>query len=176
MRLIPAAAIAACLLWSFPAWSQSPPVAEPASAAHVLEKTVTLATADAAALLAIFSVGTGNLRVATALTTGTMVLGTFLYPVNEYLWDYFSPNTNLSANNKSFDTSASLWRTTYKYLTFKVSITTSKFAWIYLYTGSAISMFTLGTASSLVLPVVFYLNNTAWDWYDWGTAVPAPKQ
>ena len=124
--------------------------------------------------MTIFGIGTGSLPAATVLTAGSLVASTLIYPVNEYVWDSLSPNTNLSANNQAFDKSASLWRTTYKYLSFKVSVLTSKFAWVYLYTGSVAATVTMGTASSLALPAIFYLNNTAWDWYDWSTAPAVP--
>ena len=143
---------------------------------HVLAKTVTVNAAAALVFMTIFGFGTGSLPGATVLTGGSLLASTVIYPVNEYLWDHFSPNTNLSTNNKAFDTSASLWRTTYKYLSFKAGVVTSKFAWVYLYTGSVASTVTMGTASSLALPAIFYLNNTAWDWYDWRIASPAPAR
>ena len=180
------AAVAACLLWPIPAWSQATAVSAitqpkveitaPASVHHVLAKTVTISLADAAVLFGVFSVGTGSLPAATVLTAGTMALSTVVYPVNEFLWDSYRPNTNLSANNVAFDAKASLWRTTYKYVSFKVGIVTSKFAWIYLYTGSVASTLTMGGVSSVALPAIFYLNNTAWDWYDWSTAAPVSKR
>lgn len=181
MRIVCAAALAACLLWPLPGWSQSPvasaasrPKAAPPSVSHVLSKTVTQTAGDAAVFMTVFSIGTGSLPAATVLTAGTMLIGTVVYPTNEYLWEYFSPNTNLSANSKAFDTSASLWRTTYKYLSFKATVLTSKFAWLYLYTGSVVSTATMGTATSLALPAIFYINSTAWDWYDWRTAPTVP--
>lgn len=151
-------------------------VTAPASAQHVLAKTVTINAAAGAVFMTIFGIGTGSLPAATVLTAGSLLASTIIYPVNEYVWDSLSPNTNLSANNKDFDTSASLWRTTYKYLSFKASVLTSKFAWVYLYTGSIAATATMGTASSLALPAIFYLNNTAWDWYDWRTAAPVSKR
>jgi len=185
MRIDRAAAVAACLLAPLPAWSQAAAVptdtqprverTEHPSVSHVLAKTVTQTAGDVAVFMTVFSVGTGSLAAASVLTAGTMVIGTVVYPTNEYLWAYFSPNTNLSTNNKTFDTSASLWRTTYKYLSFKTAVLTSKFAWLYLYTGSVVSTATMGTASSLALPAVFFLNSTAWDWYDWHAAPSAPK-
>ena len=184
MRAIRTAALAACLLWPLTGWGQSavppnvrPGAAEaPASASHVLAKTVTLNTADAAVFMAIFGAGTGSLPAAVVLTASMMVIGTVVYPVNEYLWDYYSPNTNLKTNNESFDTSASLWRTTYKYLSFKAGVTIAKFGWLYVYTGSVISTVTMGAASTVALPAIFYVNNTAWDWYDWNTAAPPAPQ
>ena len=186
MRIRCAAALAVSLLWPLPVWAQSPAGSEaghpkaaataPASVQHVLAKTVTINAAAGAVFMTIFGVGTGSLPAATVLTAGSLAASTVIYPVNEYVWDYLSPNTNLSANNRTFDKSASLWRTTYKYVSFKVSVLTSEFAWVYLYTGSVAATLTMGTASSLALPAVFYLNNTAWDWYDWSTAAPVAEQ
>lgn len=183
MRAICTAALTTSLLLPLPAWSQLPTATKqaaeipaPASARHVLAKTLTVEVGAAVAFMTIFGIGTGSLPAASVLTTGTLVIGAVAYPINEYLWDYYSPNTNLPANNPTFDASNSLWRTTYKYLSFKVSILASKFGWLYLYTGSVVSTVTMGTASSLALPAVFYLNDTAWDWYDWSAAAPVtPK-
>lgn len=182
IRIARATVVCAGLLVPLPGVAQTaaPPVAateeraamatSPASARHVLAKTLTLNLGDAAALMTIFATGTGSLPAATFLTAGTIVIGFVTYPINEYLWDYYRPNTNLSANNGAFDAAASLWRTSYKYVTFKVAVVVGKFGWLYAYTGSAAATLTMGVPSSLALPAIFYINNTAWDWYDWRSA------
>jgi len=141
-----------------------------ASVGHVFTKTLTLNMGIAATGMAIYTLGTGSLADGSVLTAGAMFMGFTVYPANEYLWDRFSPNTNVKSNNEAFDTSASLWRTTYKYLTFKVAATVSKFSILYLYTGSLTSTLVMGTAASVVFPAVLYVNNVGWDWYDWSTS------
>jgi uncharacterized membrane protein len=144
--------------------------AAPDSASHILAKTMTLAVADTAAAMTIFTLGSGDVIAGGILTAGLFALGVVVYPTNEYLWDQLSPNTNRQLDNEKFDVSASLWRTTKKYVTFKTGIITSKFVWVYAYTGSVAATAVMGTTVSLVLPAIFYTNSVAWDWYDWYNA------
>ena len=101
------------------------------------------------------------------LTALTAASGYAIYVTNEYLWDTYSPNTNLAANNDKFDTSASLWRNTKKYLTLKPVGMVATWSLIYAYTGSWTATLAMGSASSLAGPLIFYANNIGWDWYDW---------
>ena len=146
-----------------------------ASVTHVLTKTLTLNVGIGLVAMTIYTAGTGSVVAGGALTAGTMALGSVVYPVNEYLWDFYNPNTNLKANNEQFDAGASLWRNTGKWLTFKVGVASAKFAMIYAYTGSVVSMAVLGTGTSLALPAVYFLNNMTWDWYDWRAANQAGR-
>ncbi len=79
------------------------------------------------ATMTIFTLGSGDVIAGGILTAGLFGLGVVVYPANEYLWDQLSPNTNPQLDNEKFDLSASLWRTTKKYVTFKTGIITSKF-------------------------------------------------
>jgi uncharacterized membrane protein len=157
-----------------PATGIAPPKqAAPASMTHALAKATTLNVGVGVASLAIYSIGTGSLVDGGLLAAGTVALGYSFYAVNEYLWELYKPNTNLSANNASFDTTASLWRNTGKYITFKTGVLASKFGLVYLYTGSIAATAILGSATSLAFPVLFYANNMGWDWYDWRAAPAA---
>jgi uncharacterized membrane protein len=157
------------LLWPLSGMAQQEvaPAAAPASITHVIAKTVTQQLAAGSVIMTIFSLGTGSLVGGGVLTVGLIAVASVWYPANEFLWDYYSPNTNLRVNNEAFNTSSSLWRTTWKYLTFTTSTTTARVATIYAYTGSVYSTATMASATLLIMPLVFYANDTAWDWYDW---------
>jgi hypothetical protein len=173
-RIALAGALGAGLLWPAHGSAQVAavePAARPAtntSIGHAFAKATTLNVGIAAVSMTIFSFGTASLAAGGILTAGTLVIGYTIYPANEYLWDRFSANTNVNST-QAFDTSASLWRTTYKYLTFKVGAAASKFGWLYLYTGSVASTMVMGTMSTLAFPAIFYVNGVGWDWYDWYT-------
>ncbi len=167
-----AAALAVALLAATPVMAQpAPPATRAASSeptlGHTAAKTTTFMGATTVVLFSIFMVGTGNLVTSTALTAGTMSAAYVIYPANEYLWDHYFPAAPPEKADGSFDVAASLWRNTAKYVTWKVSVVAAKLAWIYAYTGSLTSVVTLGGSTSLALPAVFYINNIAWDWYDW---------
>jgi uncharacterized membrane protein len=141
-----------------------------ASLTHSAVKTATLKLASTAVSMALFYGGTGNLADAGMLSVISGAGSSALFAVNDYLWDYFSPNTNIAANNESFDPLASAWRNTRKYLTVKPTLIAFGYGVVYWYTGSWSSALTLGTASIFAFPVAFYGNNMAWDWYDWYSA------
>ena len=153
--------------------------AAPASITHALARATTLNVGVGLGSLAIYTLGTGSLVDGGLLAGGTVALGYGLYVVNDYLWDFYKPNTNLSANNVSFDTGASLWRNTGKYITFKTGIVAAKLGLIYAYTGSVAATAVMGSATTAAFPVMFYANNMLWDWYDWrttpGTSVQAKR-
>ncbi len=148
-----------------PTADQAP--APTATLSHTFAKSTTLTAASVVVYTAIFALGTGDLASAAVLTAGSAAAAFTIYPANEYLWDYYSPVHPATTENGSFDVAASLWRNTTKYVTWKAGIVGAKFTWIYAYTGSFTSMLALGGATSLALPVTFYANNVAWDWYDW---------
>ena len=181
--LLLAGAVALVPTWAHaqrePSAEPAPPKAKqvaPASVSHVLYRTATMNTAAAAVCMAIFTVGSGSLATGAVLTAGSIATASAIYPINEFVWDSYSPNTNLKANNESFDAQASLWRNTAKWLTFKGGIATAKFALIYAVTGSPAATAVMGTATSTALPAVYFVNNMAWDWYDWyaSPATPPP--
>ena len=176
-RTICVIALMLALLWPLESIAQTapapPPVTASTSVGHAAIKGLTLKAALTLSSLTVFYVGTGS-AVASGLLTALVSAASYsVYVTNEYLWDRYSPNTNVSANDQSFSTTSSLSRNTLKFLTFKPTVMAVDWGTIYLYTGSLTSMFTMGPAMSLTAPVIFYLNNTAWDWYDWHATPPA---
>jgi hypothetical protein len=93
------------------------------------------------------------------------------------MWDTFRPNTNLRANNEAFGPLSSLSRTTLKYITFKPAVTAWHWGLIYAVTGSLQTMVLAGSVLWFTLPLMYYVNDTAWNFHDWrfapGTA-PVP--
>jgi uncharacterized membrane protein len=150
------------------------PQAAPASVGHAAAKGLTLKVGNAAFSMAVFYFGTASLVASGALAVATNVVSYGLYVGNEYLWDNYAPNTNISANGGSFDTGASLWRNTGKYLTFKPASMIGKFAVTYLVTGSLGASVAMVSVIGLYAPANFYLNNMLWDWYDWRANDTAP--
>jgi uncharacterized membrane protein len=177
--------VVAICLWATPGAAQTspaapdtpattPPKAVEASVSHAVAKGLTYKAGSALKKLAIYSIGTGSVAAGGALAAITTVTSYAIYVANDYLWDTYSPNTNISANNDSFDTTESFWRNTTKYLTLKPIGMAATWTIVYLYTGSWTATVAMSTLSSLTGPIVFYANNVAWDWYDWYTS-PPPK-
>ena len=174
------------LLWPLSATAQPASVAiqpvatvqaAPSSLGHAAVKGVTLKLANAVTSVGIFYTGTGSMFASSALSMLIAATSYSVYVTNDYLWDRFSPNTNVAANNQSFQTTTSLGRNTLKFLTFKPAVVTADWTAIYLYTGSWASTLAMGSAWSLLTPVVFYANNTGWDWYDWwSTSAGQPQK
>jgi hypothetical protein len=152
--------------------SSDPPAkkALPPSLVHSAFKTTTLKVASAVVSMALFFGGTGTVADATTLTVIMTAASSALFASNDYLWDYFSPNTNIRTNDEAFDALGSAWRNTLKYATVKPPLIGMGYGVIYWYTGSWASALTLGTASIFAFPAAFYGNNMAWDWYDWYSA------
>jgi uncharacterized membrane protein len=140
-----------------------------ASLNHSMAKAVTLKIATFTIGIAIYSVGTGNLAAGTALSAINAAGSFVILTANDYGWDYYWPNTNVSANNANFGALASLSRNTVKYLTLKPMLTVLNLGSVYWWTGSVTSAALTGGTAVLVLPLTFYINNTMWDWYDWRT-------
>jgi len=157
--------------------SSNPPAKKPlpASIVHSAVKTTTLKVASAVVSMALFFGGTGTVADATMLTVIMTVASSALFASNDYLWDYFYPNTNIRTNDVSFDALGSAWRNTLKYATVKPALIGMGYGVIYWYTGSWTSALTLGTASIFAFPAAFYGNNMAWDWYDWYSASVGPS-
>ncbi len=176
MRALCAGAIAASLLAPVAATAQTPPAEQPASIGHAAAKGVTLKIGNAVTSMVVFSTGTGGLVTGGLLSVIIAATSYSVYVANDYLWDMYSPNTNVAANNPSFSTTTSLSRNTWKFLTFKPAVMLADWSAIYLYTGSFVSMLAMGSAWSLLSPMVFYANNVAWDWYDWYASTGAPPK
>lgn len=154
----------------------NPPVAVDASLQHAATKGITLKAAVALKNWAIFTVGLGTMAGGGALTILASVNSYIAYVANEYLWDYFDPNTNISANSAAFNKQDSAWRNTAKYLTFKPASTTLEWATIYWFTGSWTAMLAMGSVTAITGPIVFYGNNIGWDWYDWYNNPGSPAE
>jgi uncharacterized membrane protein len=139
-------------------------------------KATTFKIATVVTNMAIFSTGTASLAGGTLLTAFNVTKSWLLYTVNDYAWDTYAPLDKKPAEAAAdFDASASAWRTTEKFLTYKPVDTAIKFASIYLWTESVPAMVVLGTASSVANTVIFYANNFAWDLYDWSRPPPGPE-
>jgi uncharacterized membrane protein len=146
-----------------------------ASLATSATKATTFKIATVVTNMAIFSTGTASLAGGALLTAFNVTKSWLLYTANDYGWDTFAPLEKKPAGaSEDFDASASAWRTTEKFLTYKPVDTAIKFASIYLWTGSLSAMVIMGTASSVANTLIFYANNFAWDFYDWSRAPPEP--
>ena len=158
-----------------PVEAAAPQAVKP-SIMHAFAKAMTLKVGATALAGSIFYAGTGSLVDTGALLVLGNIGATGIFMANDYLWDHLSPNTNVSANNQSFDAMGSAWRNTQKYLTFKPAMAIWAWGSTYLYTGSVAATVTMGSAAFFAFPAVFYANNMAWDWYDWhatsGAAAP----
>jgi uncharacterized membrane protein len=152
--------------------AQVPPKAD-GSLTHSAAKATTFKIGTTITGLAIFSYGTSSVLGGGLLTAFNVSKGWLLYTVNDYAWDKYSPADATPASAETFDVSASLRRNTLKFITYKSVDTTIKFASIYLYTGSLVAMFWLGSVSAIANTGVYYANNLIWDWHDWAQS-PAP--
>lgn len=153
-----------------------------ASLTHAAGKATTFKLGAFVVNMVVFSAGTGSVVGGTLLTVFNVSKSWGLFTANDYLWDRYFPTNANKDSGKSFDVKESFWRNTGKFLTYKPVDTAIKFASIYLYTGSAAVMVVYGTASSVLNTGVFYVNDLAWDYYDWWTSpakrdlLPAPAQ
>jgi hypothetical protein len=144
-----------------------------ASLAHSMAKAVTQKIATFTIGTVVYAFGTGSLAEGTTLSAIVTAGGFVVFTANDFGWDYFWPNTNVSANG-SFHALTSLSRNTVKYLTLKPVLTAMHLGTLYWWTGSAATTAVAGSAIVLGLPLVFYANNTLWDWYDWRTVSKRP--
>jgi len=148
--------------------SEVPPAG--GSLTHSAMKATTFKIAATVSNLAIFSFGTGGIVGGGILTAFNVSKSWGLFTANDYLWDKYFPSDKNQDSSQAFDAKQSFWRTTGKFLTYKPVDTAIKFASIYLYTGSAAVMLVYGTASSVTNTAVFYVNDFAWNLYDWSQA------
>jgi len=148
------------------------PHAVEASVSHSAAKGITLKAMSVTAGTVIYAIGTGSLAAGGLLSVINGAGSYVIYVTNEYLWDYYSPNTNVSANNASFQTTSSLTRNTKKYLTFKPAVTVLNVGTIYWFSETLAATAGMSAGAIFMLPVVFYANNVLWDWYDWHGVPP----
>jgi len=149
------------------------PPAHSASLGHSALKATTFKVGSTVTNLAVLSYAAGGFVGGAALATFMLASSWVIYTANDYLWDTYSPPPTKRTEDQSFDTTADVWRNTGKFLTYKPVIASIKLAALYAYTSSAAVAVVFGTASILTNTGVFYVNNLAWDWYDWYAATPA---
>ncbi len=134
-----------------PAQSASPapqveaPRQAEASIGHSMAKAVTMKITTFTTGTVVYAFGTGSLAEGTALSAINAAGSFVAFTANDFGWDYFWPNTNVSANG-SFHTLTSLSRNTVKYLTLKPILTVMNLATVYWWTGSAATTAVTGGA------------------------------
>jgi len=179
----PVAALGLSLIWPVCGMAQTTPSeaaiskgvaphAAEASVSHSAQKGITLKALSVTAGAVIYSIGTGSLAAGGLLSVINGAGSYVIYVTNEYLWDSYSPNTNVSANNASFHTTSSLTRNTKKYLTFKPAVTVLNVGTIYWFSETLAATAGMSAGAIFMLPAVFYVNNVLWDWYDWHSVAP----
>jgi uncharacterized membrane protein len=150
-----------------------PPKAMEASVSHSALKGLTLKAMSVSTTAVIFALGTGSVATGGLMAVMNGIGGWGIFTANDYIWDTFWPNTNLASNNQNFQATTSLSRNTLKYLTLKPALTVLNVGVIYAFTDTLTATAATSVATILVLPVLFYANNTLWDWYDWRSTPPA---
>ena len=143
-----------------------------ASFTHSGLKTATYELGNALDNFVILSVGAGGLGGGALLTAFNTLQSWTVYSTNDYLWQKYDPPEAPKDGAGVFDLQQSVRRTTLKYLTGKPVVAAIKIGALYLYTGSATTAFGYGLAATAGASVIFYLNNSAWDYYD---QVVAPR-
>jgi uncharacterized membrane protein len=144
-----------------------------ASLTHSALKATTFKVGSTATNIAVLSYAAGGIAGGAVLTTFMLASSWALYTANDYLWDSYAPPATKQSESEEFDAGADVWRNTGKFLTYKPVIASIKLGALYVYTGSAAIAATFGTASILTNTAVFYVNNVAWDLYDWYAVAPA---
>ena len=175
------AAVLASFMSITPALAQTaaPTAATDASLRHSALKATTFKIGTIIAGLTILSLAAGDVFGGVALTVFNTAAGWALYTANDYIWDTYAPPPAKLAAEQSFDATSDVWRTTGKFLTYKPVAAAIKFTSLYVYTGSVATTLVFGTVSTLTNTAVFYVNNLAWDFYDWsarGTAAAIPAK
>jgi hypothetical protein len=145
-----------------------------ASAMRSAAKATTYKLGTIATNMIFLTAGTGIVG-GTVLTVFNTVESWLVYMGNDYLWDKYAPGRVVRPDG-SFDARESAWRTTEKFLTAKPIIAAFKYASVYVWTGSISAALVVGTISTGAAAGVFYLNNFAWDLYDWSQTPPVPVQ
>ena len=168
--------ISPVLAQTVPSAGTVPPVAAPlgdASLSHSALKATTFKIGSTVTNVTLLSYAAGGLVGGVALSTFMLAASWTIYTANDYLWDTFSPPPVKQRADEAFDTSSDVWRNTWKFVTYKPVVASLKLASLYVYTSSATIAVVFGTASVLTNTAVFYVNNVAWDAYDW-YSMPLP--
>ena len=161
-----------------PAETGSPDAAKASSGSvsHSVLKAITYKVTTTTVGLTIYSVAAGGVAAGAALEAFGLVASMAVYTANDYLWTSNVPPPVKQDESQSLNVKDEFWKTTKKYLTYRVStiwIKAIKMAALYAYTGSAATTLVAGSAASLLAAGVFYANNMAWDYYDFDTAPPS---
>jgi uncharacterized membrane protein len=158
--------------WAKQATATTAASANDVTLAHSVLKATTFKAATIATNIGMFSYITGGLVIGGVLTALDTAASVAIYTANDYLWDKYDPPPVKQTADQSIDKTAEAWRTTRKFLTYKPAVAAVGWGLIYAYTGSATATVVFGTASSLSKTALFYINNFAWDAYDWHEATP----
>ena len=151
-----------------------PPRTMEASVSHSALKGLTLKAMSISTTAVIFALGTGSAATGGVMAVMNGIAGYGIFVANDYIWDTYWPNTNLASNNQNFQATTSLSRNTLKYLTLKPALTLLNVGVIYAFTDTLTATAATSVATIIALPMIFYVNNTLWDWYDWRSAPPEP--
>jgi len=173
----PARAQTAAQAAPVPADGAAAPMVAEASLGHAAVKGITLKITQGFYSFGVFTVVAGaGATIGAAMAVADAVGAYGIYVGNEYLWDTLRPNTNLRVNNESFGVLSSLSRTTLKYITYKPAVTAWHWGIIYTITGSIQTTVLAGSMLWFTLPLMYYVNNTAWDLHDWSSATGRPSR
>ena len=143
-----------------------------ASLQHSIMKGVTYKTGTIITNMLFLRPATGSWVDASILTAAFTGVAIVIYVSNDYLWDTFSPS-KVMMNKKEFDATESARRVTMKMITYKTTVTLATSGILYLWTSSLPIVLTVGAGLALAKVGVFYVNDMAWEWYDWHTAKAA---
>ena len=145
----------------------------PASLQHSVMKGLTYKTGTIITNMLFLTPATGSVIDAAVLTAAFTGVALVIYVSNDYLWDTFAP-AKPTLDTATFDASASAERVTYKMITYKTAVTLATSGILYLWTSSLPIVLTVGAGLALAKVGVFYINDRAWDWYDWHTTNTTP--
>ena len=143
-----------------------------ASLKHSAFKATTFKVGTTLTNLTLLTYATGGVVGGLALTTFITASSWLLYTANDYAWDKYDPPAPKLGAGESFNAGGEMWRNTKKFLTFKPVIGSLKLASLYVWTGSVATAAVFGTATIVTNTAVFFVNNMAWDFYDWYVAPP----
>ena len=153
------------------AQTQSQTEIAPASLHHSLMKGLTYKALTITTNMLFLRAGTRSWIEAAILTSIYTGLSLSLFVINDYTWDIYNP-VAINPSTPDINILESAKRTTYKFLTYRITFTTLSTGILYLWTGSIKTTLTVGAALALTKAAMFYANDFAWDWSGWWKARP----
>jgi len=141
-----------------------------ASVPHSAMRATTYKIGTTAMNIGLLSYAFGSVAGGGAVAVAAGISSWLIFTANDYLWDRYGPPLAQPVSNGQFDPKASTWRTTLKFLTYKPLSLAQKYFWVYVYSGSVATSFTWGSITAAANAAWFYVNDMAWDWYDWRVA------